>query len=153
MAISSVIAVRRAQQEDLPFVSELFLAYRAFYQVAIEPEAARSFLETRLCCEQSVILVAECQGIIGGFCQLYPSWCSLALNSYYILYDLYVGEMHRRHGVGRHLLISAADFARDAGADRLELATAKDNIQAQGLYRQLGWQLDDTFLHFQLPTR
>ena len=49
--------------------------------------------------------------------------------------------------------LTAADFARDDGALRLELETDHDNHDAQALYRDMGWTLYDGTLRYRLPLR
>ncbi len=44
----------------------------------------------------------------------------------------------------------ARDCARESGALRLELATARTNLTAQALYRQRGYVEDKVFLRFSL---
>ncbi|GGF18806.1 GNAT family N-acetyltransferase [Subtercola lobariae] len=86
-----------------------------------------------------------------GFCQLYPSYCSLDLAPIFVLYDLFVDSSARRSGVARSLLAAAAAHGVEVGASRLELSTANDNSAAQQLYESLGWMPDETYRHYELP--
>ena len=70
-----------------------------------------------------------------------------------MLYDLFVAPALRRRGAGRALLQAAAEYARAAGAVRMDLATARTNVAAQSLYESLGWVRDDVFLHYSLTIR
>lgn len=45
---------------------------------------------------------------------------------------------------------TATDYAREAGAIRLSLATQKTNAAAKALYQSLGYQQDQVFNHFSL---
>jgi len=148
------LRVRAATAADLEPLAELFDQYRQFYQQPANPLLARRFIAQRFECGDSVILVAErdTMGII-GFCQLYPSFCSVAAGSILVLYDLFVAPVARRDGAGRALLEAAADYARDSGAVRMELATARSNAAAQSLYESLGWARDEVFLHYTLAIR
>ena len=100
-----------------------------------------------------MILVAEADGQLLGFCQLYPTWCSVAAARIFVLYDLFVDAGVRRGGVGRALMLAAQAFGREAGAVRLDLSTARTNTRAQALYESLGWQRDDVYLHLQPVAR
>ena len=85
-----------------------------------------------------------------GFTQLYPALCSVDLVPYYVLYDLFVLPAARKHGVATALMTAASDFARKAGAARLDLETAHTNQSAQSLYLKLGYQADTTFQKYSL---
>ena len=48
------------------------------------------------------------------------------------------------------LLDAAENYAREAGAVRLVLQTARDNAPAQRLYERRGWVRDDAFATYEL---
>jgi GNAT superfamily N-acetyltransferase len=58
-----------------------------------------------------------------------------------MLWGMWVEPSARQRGVGRELLRAVADWARDAGAERLRLALAQDEASrpAAALYRTLGF--------------
>ena len=99
--------------------------------------------------KESVILLAsdEAQGVI-GFCQLYPSFCSVQAQPIYTLYDLFVVTEARRSGAGKALLQSAERHAAENGKARMDLTTARTNRAAQSVYESLGWVRDDVFLAY-----
>lgn len=80
-----------------------------------------------------------------GFCQLYPTFCSVRVAPTYVLYDLFVSPGARRSGAGRALMFAAEAHAARTGAARMELSTAKTNTAAQALYESLGWMRDEAF--------
>jgi ribosomal protein S18 acetylase RimI-like enzyme len=143
--------LRRAVASDLYALAPLFDAYRRFYEQPGDVALASAYLHARMERGESVIFVAEDEGALLGFCQLYPAWCSVAAAPTFVLYDLFVDDDVRRGGVGRALMLAAQAFARDAGACRLDLSTARTNSRAQALYESLGWQRDDTYLTYSLP--
>jgi ribosomal protein S18 acetylase RimI-like enzyme len=143
-------AIRPAGVDDLDALAPLFDAYRRFYEQPGDVALASAFLHDRLERGDSTILVAEEAGQLMGFCQLYPSWCSVAAGRIFVLYDLFVDPDARRAGVARALMRAAQAFARRAGAVRLDLTTARTNTRAQALYESEGWQLDDVFLSYNL---
>src|SRR5450432_1827580 len=150
-----MLTVREATLQDLDGVAALFDAYRQFYELPADEPAAREYLQARLTAQDSVVLVAvhaETQAL-QGFCQLYPSRCSLLAAPIYILYDLYVEPRARGSGAGKALMLAAAERARRDGKARMELQTARSNDTARALYDSLGWQLDETFLTYTLPIR
>jgi ribosomal protein S18 acetylase RimI-like enzyme len=145
------VAVTRAGMADLEELTELFVAYLRFYGEAHPREEARAYLVGHLERGSSTLLLARAaDGAAAGFAQLYDSYESLSLGTRVILYDLFVARDARRSGVGRALVLAAADHARAIGAGSVSLDTARDNHAAQALYRSLGFQQDTEFLTFHL---
>lgn len=149
-----MLTVREATLEDLHAVGILFDGYRQFYDLPGNVQAATDYIADRLKRHDSVVLVAadDQHGLV-GFCQLYPSWCSLAGAPIYVLYDLYVDPATRGTGAGKTLMAAALERARRDGRVRMELQTARSNEVARALYESLGWQRDDTFLTYTLAVR
>jgi ribosomal protein S18 acetylase RimI-like enzyme len=150
-----MLTVREATLEDLGGLARLFDAYRQFYELPADEPAAREYVQARLVAHDSVILVAVADQtqVLQGFCQLYPSRCSLLGKPIYILYDLYVDPRARGCGAGKALMLAASERARRDGKARMELQTARSNQTARALYDSLGWQLDETFLTYTLAIR
>mgnify|MGYP003575458512 FL=1 len=142
------ITIRSALEADLPQVAALFDLYRQFYEQAPDPALAREFIDARFARGESVLLVAQAaeeEGGLVGFCQLYPSFCSVEAAPIYVLYDVFVAPSARRSGAGRALLLAAEDRARTDGKARMDLTTARSNHGAQALYESLGWKRDEVF--------
>jgi GNAT superfamily N-acetyltransferase len=142
--------IRLAGLEDLDTLAPLFNAYRQFYEQPDDLDLARRFLEERLRRAESVVLLAldeSGQGL--GFCQLYPTFCSVEAQPIFSLYDLFVTPAARRTGLGRALLRAAESLALERGVARLDLTTARSNLRAQSLYESEGWVLDEVFLAYQ----
>lgn len=142
------ITIRQATASDVEAIAPLFDAYRQFYEQPAALALARSFIGARLANSESVIFVAEGERGMVGFCQLYPTFCSVAAAPIFTLYDLFVAESARKSGAGRQLMLAAEDHARASGAVRLDLTTAKDNLRAQSLYASLGWVRDEVFFAY-----
>lgn len=135
-----------ATPRDISALAELFDAYRQFYEQAPNRALAERFITARLQNAESVILVAEdAQQTMTGFCQLYPTFCSVDATPIYSLYDLFVVSGHRKTGTGRLLLQAAEEQARSSGKARMDLTTAKANLPAQALYASMGWKRDEVF--------
>ncbi len=145
---STATTTRLASLADLPATAELFDAYRQFYEQAPDLATATAFIRDRLTHQDSVILLAECEGWPIGFCQLYPLFCSVEAQPIYSLYDLFVDPQARRTGAGRRLLLAAERHAAEQGKVRMDLTTAKTNHRAQSLYESLGWTRDEVFLTY-----
>ena len=145
--------IRIAGLNDLEGVAELFDLYRQFYEQESNIDLARDFIKSRIERNESTILVFLHNDDPVGFCQLYPSFCSVSAIPVFILYDLYVKSEYRKHGVAKQLMLTAEVHARQSGKLRLELSTAKNNYAAQKLYESLGWVKDDVFFYYSRETR
>lgn len=144
----SVLSIKVAGIDDINSVAVLFDLYRQFYEQAPSLELAMSFIKQRIYNQESVILLAEEYGEPVGFCQLYPSFCSVIAAPIYVLYDLFVHPAKRRTGAGKALLLAAEQQAEFAGVARMDLTTARTNTSAQALYESLGWKNDTVFIAY-----
>ena len=140
------ITIRDANIRDIEPLAQLFDSYRQFYEQPSDFVLAKTFLTERFNKQESVILVAESvEKQLIGFCQIYPSFCSVAAAKIGVLYDLFVDTSARKTGAGRALMLAAHNYATNNGMARLDLSTAKNNLKAQALYESLGWVRDDVF--------
>ncbi len=143
--------LRTAQATDLPALATLLDRYRQFYKQTPDLAVASRFLGERMARQESVLLVAESDtGELLGFCQLYPSFCSVEAAPIYVLYDLFVDLSARRLGIGRQLLQAAHARALEDGKLRMDLTTAHSNTKAQALYESMGWRHDTVFRTYTL---
>jgi GNAT superfamily N-acetyltransferase len=143
------LLIRPLKTTDLPSVGQLFDQYRQFYEQAPDPALAQRFMAERFAQNESVVLVAqEPSGELVGFCQLFPSFCSVEAAPIYTLYDLFVSPLARGRGTGRQLLLAAEARAAADGMVRMDLTTARTNGKAQYLYESLGWVRDEVFLTY-----
>ncbi len=55
------------------------------------------------------------------------------------LAELYVVPARRREGLGRALMDTAMERARERGADYMDLGTSEDDVAARALYESLGF--------------
>ncbi len=140
------ITTRIASLDDLVALAALFDSYRQFYKQAADPGLATRFIGERMARQESVIFLAEDDsGQALGFCQIYPTFCSVAAARIHVLYDLFVAPSARQFGVARALMLAAEEHARKSGVVRMDLSTAKANLPARALYESLGWMRDEVF--------
>ena len=135
--------------DDLLQLADLFDAYRMFYKQVSDVSLARRFIAKRLDKKDSAIFVAvDAELKLIGFCQIYPSFCSVIAAKIGVLYDLFVDPSVRKSGAGKALMLAAHEYATEHGFARLDLTTAKNNLAAQGLYESLGWVRDEVFYSY-----
>jgi ribosomal protein S18 acetylase RimI-like enzyme len=142
--------IKLATHEYLSDVARLFDLYRQFYSSEPDIDLAREYIGDRMDNEESTIFIAvNDKSKVMGFTQLYPSFCSVDATKILILYDLYVDAGFRKRGVGEALMNRATAYARECGASRLDLLTAKTNIPGQTLYEKLGYKkvLEDFYAY------
>jgi ribosomal protein S18 acetylase RimI-like enzyme len=134
---------------DADAIAPLFDAYRQFYEQPTNLPLATRFISDRLQNNESVILLAvsEDQQFM-GFCQLYPSFCSVEAMPIYSLYDLFVQPEARRYRAGKALLQGAERHAARNVFCTIGLTTVKTNASALSLHESLGWVRDDIFYEY-----
>ncbi|WP_454855481.1 N-acetyltransferase family protein [Promicromonospora soli] len=159
------VDVRPATDDDVDAVVDLFRQYLRFYDQEVPAAEARAYLTARRDAGDSVLLVAELRpeggeapsagsdgGGLVGFAQSYPTWSSVSLSRSWVLNDLFVTPAARGTGAARALVQDTCRRAKDAGAIRVSLATAWDNVAAQGLYESEGFMRDQHFHHYAFVT-
>jgi ribosomal protein S18 acetylase RimI-like enzyme len=158
------VDVRPATDDDVDAVVGLFRQYLRFYDQEVPEAEARAYLTARRDAGDSVLLVAVLKpegrdpagaaagGEVVGFAQSYPTWSSVSLSRSWVLNDLFVSPAARGTGAGRALVRDTCRRAKEAGAIRVSLATAWDNVSAQGLYESEGFVRDQHFHHYAYVT-
>ncbi len=149
-----MIRTRLATLEDIEKLALLFDAYRQFYEQPSDLDRARKFIRDRIeNTESDILLAINAYGEVLGFCQLYPTFCSVEAEPIYALYDLFVQPVARRSGAGKALLLAAEALAVKNGKARMDLTTARTNLPAQAAYEQLGWVRDNVFYGYSKTIR
>ena len=59
---------------------------------------------------------------------------------------------HRKKGIGNVLISSSLNLAKEIGALRVDLSTAKDNVTAQTLYEKIGFKKNTEYFSYSLST-
>lgn len=141
--------ISRATVFDLAELHVLVEKYRAFYKQP-ENDKTRSYLEQRLNNDEAVVFIARLDGEAIGFTLLYPTFSTVSLSNIWLLNDLYVDESARGKGIASQLMDVAEAAAKAAGATRVFLRTANDNLPAQALYEGRNWVKDEVFRRYDL---
>lgn len=139
--------IRSATLTDLHAVVDLFEQYRIFYRKAPDRERATAFIQERLTQGDSVIYVADQDGELVGFTQLYPMFSSTRMQRQWLLNDLFVAPAQRGNGYGLALIDRAKQLASDTAAAGLILETELTNDIGNQLYPRAGFTLN-TSTHF-----
>lgn len=148
-----MIEISRATVADVDVLVDLVEKYRAFYKQTPN-EKTRDYLTQRLTNNEAIVFLANYVEDFNhkavGFTMIYPTFSTVSLSEIWLLNDLYVDEPYRRHGVAQKLMDTAESEAKSAGATRLFLRTANDNVNAQALYEGRGWVRDEIFRRYDL---
>ncbi|MGH2961620.1 MAG: GNAT family N-acetyltransferase [Solirubrobacterales bacterium] len=119
---------------------------------AWDAERAADALGGAIRSEDSVVLVAEDDGRVIGFCTAYIDLESVRFGRRCWVEDLAVDPNRRSEGVGGALLTEARGWARERGATHLELDSAEARTDAHRFYEREGanwrslsysWVLDE----------
>lgn len=136
---------RKATPIDLDHLSELFNAYRMFYQKASDFEGGKAFINERISNKDSEIFVAENpENKLLGFVQLYPLFSSTRMKKYWLLNDLFVHPDARGNGISVALIQKAKTLVVETNACGMYLETDKTNRIGNKLYPKTGFKLNTT---------
>ena len=134
---------RKATSKDVEHLSELFNAYRMFYQKASAIQSAKTFLEDRISNKDSEIFVAQnTTNKLVGFVQLYPLFSSTRMKKFWLLNDLFVHPEFRGNGISIELIQKAKDLVFESKACGMYLETEKSNLIGNHLYPKTGFELN-----------
>jgi GNAT superfamily N-acetyltransferase len=139
--------IKRITPLQIPEIVSLFDAYRMFYKMKSDRDAATLFLNERISNNESIVFAAYIAGKAVGFTQIYFTFSSVSLERSLILNDLFVAAPFRNKAIGKDLLLRAQEFCVNNGYKGLALETDIDN-PAQKLYEQLGWTKDSHCFHY-----
>ncbi len=145
--------IRKATIHDLPQLAELFDQYRVFYHKYSDIPAAESFLKERIEKGDSEIFVAESEGDLFGFVQLYPLFSSTRMKRYWLLNDLFVNENYRGKGFSKELIEEAKELAKSTNAAGILLETGKSNDVGNKLYPSCGFEIYDEVNFYEWTNR
>jgi ribosomal protein S18 acetylase RimI-like enzyme len=144
---------RKVTIQDLPQLAELFDQYRVFYNKESNIPAAESFLKERIEKADSEIFVAENDGKLVGFVQLYPLFSSTRMKRYWLLNDLFVNGNYREKGFSKELIEEAKKMAKSTNAAGILLETGKLNDVGNKLYPSCGFELYDEVNFYEWTNR
>ena len=116
-----------------------------FYEQTSDLDGAAQCLKANLSCQRSHVFVFEGDETVLGFTQLYPAFCSVAMQPCFFVYVFFLVPTAPAKGVGPTHFRVAQVWAKAHGAFRVDLETAHTNVTAQSVYEALGYELDTEF--------
>jgi ribosomal protein S18 acetylase RimI-like enzyme len=135
---SAGLEISVAAADDAPAIGRLLDAFNREYD---EPSPGPVWLSRRI---RALIADGDTLVLLGGrgpegvaVLRFRRSIWSEGLECY--LAELYVVPERRGRGLGRALLQTAMQLARERGADYMDLNTAESDVAARGLYESLGF--------------
>ncbi len=133
MSAAPDLAVRRATVADAEIVGRLLDDFNSeFDEPTPGPRALAERVRLLLTGGEAMVLLGGARPDGLALLRLRPAIWTQALECY--LAELYVVPRRRGHGLGRALLSTSIEVARDEGADRIELGTSEDDVAARNLY-------------------
>ena len=139
------VTIRPAAPADLEtivrFIRELAEYERLTEQCHVDPDALAEHLFGAA--PAADVLIAEVDGVPGGFALFFPTYSSFLTKPGIWLEDLFVLPERRGLGLGRMLLAAVADRAVAGGCGRLEWAVLDWNTPSIDFYVGLGAKLVD----------
>jgi GNAT superfamily N-acetyltransferase len=147
------IIIRRATAADVEGLARLYVEFHNFHArgvpadlVPVGPpdeelrQGIRSLLDNPRC---AIFMACDESGEAAGFAEVHlkESAASPAVvqRRYALLQTLAVTESHRRHGLGVRLMAAAEGWAREQGADRMEIDIWEFPEGPLGFYERLGY--------------
>ena len=142
------------KKEQLSALAKLFDAYRVFYRKESDLQGAIAYLSKRMEQKDSVLFIAEKDGEVVGFTQLYPLFSSTNMRRLWLLNDLYVLPEQRGKQISKQLIRAAQEYCKTTGAQGLTLETEKTNQIGNLLYPKMDFEKDEehNFYVWENPT-
>ena len=143
-----MISIRKATQQDIPRILELYEELTGEKQNAPSDTITRVFSEI-MSLDNQELLIAEKDGCVVEtvFLQITPN-LSHNTRPWAIVENMVVDGRYRRQGIGRLLVEYAFTHAREAGCYKIQLLSNKRRHEAHQFYRSVGFE--DTAFGFRL---
>jgi len=144
-----MISIKQIQSFPCESLVQLFDQYMVFYKKPSDPVRYEKYLRDRIENTQATAYIAYDQDEQAiGFVLNYHSFSSVSLGPIVVLNDLFVTKEARGKGAGESLIKRVFQLAKEKGAVRVDLGTAKDNHSAQRLYEKTGFLRDNDFCSY-----
>jgi ribosomal protein S18 acetylase RimI-like enzyme len=143
--------IKKITANEIDDLVGLFDQYMVFYNQPSAPEKYKEYILQRLNnSEASVYIAYNEESVPVGFVLNYHSFSSVSLGKVIVLNDLFVAPASRKTGIANKLIGCSITLAKECSAVRVDLATAKDNSNAQALYKKIGFVQDSEYFSYSL---
>ena len=130
--------IRPVIRSDFPEWAKLWEGYNTFYKRTLPNEIVQTTWERFFKPEEPMhALVAEVNGKLLGLTHYLFHRNTAMINYSCYLQDLYTAESARGQGIGRALIETVYDKAKEAGSPRVYWQTHETNLTAMKLYDQV----------------
>jgi N-acetylglutamate synthase-like GNAT family acetyltransferase len=135
------LKIRVAQKNDIPamanLLSELF-AIEVDFQIDLEKQ--QRGLTLLLESNQAVVFVAEVEHQIIGMCSLQLLISTAQGSKVGLIEDVIITKNRQKQGIGKQLLETVKNWAKQQGLTRLQLLADKTNQNALDFYQSNDWK-------------
>jgi len=133
--------IRVAQKNDIPslanLLSELF-AIEVDFEIDLDKQ--QRGLTLLLESNQVVVFVAEVEHQIIGMCSLQLLISTAQGSKVGLIEDVIITKNHQKQGIGKKLLETVKNWAKQQGLTRLQLLADKTNQNALDFYQSNDWK-------------
>ena len=137
--VDAALQIRPAVAADAPMVQQLIEELNAHQQQPLGHVTTDAVLRDGFSGRPEFkVLLAELGGAPVGYVLYHPSWSTEVGEPGLYLYDVYVRDSARGHGVGRALMAAVAAIAKAEGRTFLWWCSKPWNRDAQSFYAKLG---------------
>jgi ribosomal protein S18 acetylase RimI-like enzyme len=151
VANRGIMNIKKISTEEIDDLLVLFDQYMIFYKQPSAPEKYKEYLLQRIDKNEATIYLAyDDKNDPAGFVLNYHSFSSVSLGKIVTLNDLFVAPGNRKKGIATELIDCSIALAKEVGAVRVDLATAKDNFNAQALYEKIGFKQGSEYFTYSL---
>jgi ribosomal protein S18 acetylase RimI-like enzyme len=95
-------------------------------------------------------LVARCDGETADFINFTTRKTIMHTSSSGLIDELVVSRNRRGQGIGKKLVLAAADKCRELGCSEIEVSTEKSNRNARRFYKNIGFEENAVLLEMGL---
>ena len=144
------VTIRNANEKDLPSVIKIWKEFIDFHKEkdrlltrrADGHEYFAKFFRENIEKETALVLVAETEGKVVGYCQnlieVFPP--VLVTEKYGNVMDMAVTEKYRSQGIGEKFFNEAKKWFKEKGIERLEVRVLVANEIATSFWRKIGFK-------------
>ena len=144
------MVIRKITDNDMDQLAEIWKDFMDFHQAmnpffTRRPDGHENFTTFALSLleKEDFLLIGAFDGEIMAGYALAQEACYppvFLMDKYCMLTDIALAEKYRGQGVGKKLIETVKDWAREKGLNRMELRVAHENTNARGFYEKMGFK-------------